>query len=87
MLVPLAHADQPRRADEEVDLLEVGAVGDEEGVRRVLLELGALMVGAHVLDGQGVQPELLLQHGQVLLGGIVGVDPEQTAVGDHLGDR
>ena len=61
--------DEPRRPDEDVDLLALGGVGDDEGVVGVVLELGPLVALPHVLHGQRVQGELLLHHGQV---GLVG---------------
>jgi hypothetical protein len=83
--VVLAHRDQPVGADEEVDLLEVGGVGHHEGVARVVLELGPLLALAHVLQGQGVEGELLLDTRQVVVGRLPQVDPHQRPRLAHEG--
>ena len=55
-------------------------------MRRVVLELRALVVLADVLHGQGVEAELVLEAGQVVLGRLDDVDPEQMRVVHQLGD-
>jgi hypothetical protein len=56
----------------------------------VHLELGPLAVVAGVLDGERVERELLLDDGEVLVGGLGDVDPENASglpveLGDVLG--
>src|SRR3954453_19228385 len=44
------------------------------------LELGQLVGGERILDGQLVQPELRLQDAQVLLGRLVKADPDEVTL-------
>ena len=55
-------------------------------MRRVLLQLGSLVVGADVLHGQGVETELVLQAREVVIRRLMDIDPEQVGIVDQLGD-
>jgi hypothetical protein len=85
LVVVLADADEPGRAHEEVHLLEVGGVGDDEAVGRVVLELGPLQALVHVLHGQGVEVQLGLDALQVGLVGRGDVRPDEAAGLGHGG--
>ena len=63
-----------------------GLEGEEQGVA-VPLQLGSLVGGERVLDGQRVQAELLLDRRQLLLARLVQTDPDEvTRLGGQLAD-
>ena len=80
----------------ELDLLEVvavagGAEHDEQGVVEAF-ELGALVCGDGVLDGEVVEPELFGEGVDLGVGGPVEADPGDAAgvlveLRDRVGDR
>jgi len=83
----VADSDDVVRAHEDVGLAEGDPVvlqrgraeHDEQGVA-VDLELGHLVRVQRVLDRQLVQPDLRLQHAQVLLGRLLEADPDEIAL-------
>ncbi len=87
--VILADGDQRPPGDEGGELaggqftragVQPRAVGGQEQVAAVAVELGALVLMHGVLDRQRVQPEFLAQHRQVLAVGVTQVEPD----GDRL---
>ena len=59
--------------------VRIDAVRDEEHIAVVLVELRALVERAGVVDRQRVQPELLSELLQLLVGRILEVEPEELA--------
>jgi hypothetical protein len=57
----------------------------------VTVQLGALVLGHRILDGQRVQPQFLADRGQVVRGRLAEVEPDdRRRVGEvvrHFGDR
>ena len=87
--VVLADGDQRLGRDERGEFaggqlagggVELRAVGGQEQVAAVAVELWTLALVARVLDGQRVQAELLAQHSQVVLVGIAQVEPDRDAL-------
>jgi hypothetical protein len=86
LLAAVAHGEDEVPADEDVDLADVDLVGDglqqvhrhEEGIA-VLLDLGALMTVAGILDRQFVQAEFFLHRRQFRVSGVAQRDPDETA--------
>ena len=60
--------------------VEARAVGGQEQVGAVAVELGSLALVHRVLDGQRVQAELLAEHGEVVVVGGAQVEPDGDAV-------
>ncbi len=60
--------------------VRIDAVRDEEQIAVVLVELGALVERAGVVDRERVQPELLSELLQLLVGRILEVEPEESSL-------
>ena len=94
--VVLADGDQRPRQDERRELaggqlaghqVKPRAVGREEQVRPVAVDLRPLPVDQGVLDRHGMQPELFLEHQQVALVGAAQVEPDHgTRIGEVIAD-
>ena len=94
--VVLADGDQRARQDERGDLtggefsgrrVKPGAVRREEQVRAVAVDLRPFPVDQGVLDGHRVQPELFLQHREVVVIGVAQVEPDHgPRVGQVIAD-
>src|SRR6185436_15635576 len=91
------HRYDVSRADEEMRLAHVDLTGgrvpgrgpqDHEETRAVLLELRPLVGRVRVLDRELVEPELLLDLAQDVLGWLVQPDPDEVPLlGDVVADR
>ena len=82
--VVLADSDQCLRGDEGAQFtggqlarghVQPCPVGGQEQVAAVTVELGALVFIDGVLDGQGVKPEFVAQHGEIVAVGVAQVKP------------
>ena len=56
--------------------IQARAVGGQEQVAAVAVQLGPLVLVYGVLDGQRMQPELVTQHRQVVAVGVAQVEPD-----------
>ncbi len=77
-----AHDERRQLAGAELSglLIEVRGVGGQEQVALVSVEFGALMLVLGVLNRERVQTEFLTQHRQILVIGIMQVEPDDRAV-------
>ena len=87
----VSHGDDEAVTDEEHDLtgLDVARRLDvaqglehDEHRRLVLLDLGSLVAEDGVLDGQGVQVQLLVDEGELVVGRVPQPDPDEAVLGE-----